>query len=192
MDDPGEPLEGVEVRAGGGPASITDASGVARLELQGHEGTTYDLGVVCPQGFALQGRPIKVALRRANRMPEFSVACRRLERNIVVAVRTTKARDIPILYLGSQVGKTDETGYALVSFEPRVGETLTLTLDTSAPQHRFLRPQNPELSLSVPDTEETFAVGQEFTEERPKVKHFAPAKPHLPIRLDSPGAPRAD
>src|SRR5690349_1358680 len=40
IDDPGSPLEGVEVRAGGGPASITDASGVARLELQGHEGTT--------------------------------------------------------------------------------------------------------------------------------------------------------
>jgi hypothetical protein len=174
------PIEGAEISAGAGRVARTDASGHAAMSLEGADGTRYELRVSCPPGFASPSRPLAVTLRRGSNTPEYHASCRRTDRTAVVAVRTSGAPRMPVVYLGREVARTDETGIALVSIDAKVGETFTLTLDTSDKKLRWLRPQSPEMSFSVGDRDELFAFEQKFTDETPKVYRPPPPKPYVP------------
>ena len=60
----------------------------------------------------------------------------------------------------------------------------TLTLDTSDPKYRLLRPQNPEVSFSVLDSDELYTFDPKFHEERAIVKRAAVVGPHVPKRIN--------
>lgn len=180
------PLRGVTVKPSAGKEGRTDAHGVAHLQITGEEGARIDLTVTCPDGYAAPVNGTKITVRRTSKPPEFDVPCRPYEHAILVAFKTTGASGVPILYLGREIAKTDEAGYALVELEPKAGETLAFTLDTSDPKHKFLRPQNPERTVLAPDGsqgEEAFTIEQKFVEEKPKPKIVAAPKPILPKRL---------
>lgn len=178
--DPDEPLSDVEVSAGG-TTTKTDLDGRARLSLAGEDGTQVDLSVSCPPGFAPPSRMPSMIVRRSSGTPEYEVSCKHVDHGIIIALRTPGVPNLPVRYFGRVIGKTDAMGYALLKLEPRTGETLTLMLDTSDEKLRYLRPQNPELSVSVPDGEEVFTLEQKFVEEKPKV---ATKRPQKPVRIE--------
>lgn len=181
VGDPEEPLADVAVQAGSVVAT-TGRDGRATLALAGPDGTKVDLAVTCPPGFAPPSRATRVTIARTSHAPEYELACRHVDRGLLVAIRTTNAANVPIVYLEREIARTDDAGYALVRLEPKAGETLTFTLDTSSPRFKMLRPQRPELSLPTPEGDDAIAVEQKFTIERPRA--VAAPKPNVPRRLE--------
>lgn len=182
----GEPLAGVAVRPSAGTQATTDAKGVARLKILGDEGAKVDLAIGCPEGYAAPSTITRVTVRRASRTPEFDIPCKGYEHAVLIAFKTTGAAGIPILYLGREIARTDATGHALVELEPKVGENLEFTLDTSDPKLKFLRPQNPERSVRVPDGDEAFTVEQKFVEDKPKAPRVVVKKNPIPTDISKP------
>lgn len=178
-----EPIAGVVVTPSAGQPGRTDGDGVAILRLDGEEGARLELSVACPAGYAASAATTSVTIRRASRPPELDVRCKHLEHAVVVAFKTTGATGVPIQYLGREIARTDDAGFALVELEPAAGETLKLTLDTSDPKFQFLRPQNPELAVLVPEGDEAFALEQKFIEDRPAAKKFVARPPPRPVNL---------
>lgn len=187
----GAPLAGVTVRPSSGTIGTTDKNGVTRIQIHGEEGTKVDLAIACPDGYAAPASVTKVTVRRASKVPELDIPCKSYEHAVLVAFKTSGAVNVPILYLGREIARTDEAGYALVELEPKVGETLAFTLDTSANEkHKHLRPQSPQRTVQVPDGEEVFTIEQKFVEERPVVVR-RPGKPkdnHQPVNITA-GSP---
>ena len=178
----GEPLHGVGVASSDGAHGVTDDRGVTVLRIDGEEGTKIDLTIACPEGFATAAAT-RVTLRRADRPPLFDVPCKPYEHAVVIAFKTTGAANIPISYLGTELTRTDAAGYALVELEPKVDESLKFTFDTSDPKLKHLRPQNPEVTVRVPDRDETFTIEQRFVEEKPAVVRVVKPQPKLPTDL---------
>jgi len=101
---------------------------------------------------------------------------------MVVAVRAKNAVNVPLRYLDHTIGRTDRDGIAhgLVALLP--GERARFVLDTSAPEHRYLRPQNPVLQLSAPDRDDVVLLDQPFIVDAPKKP--APLRgPDLPVHF---------
>lgn len=180
----GEPLRGVAVKTSAGPQGVTDERGVVTLAIDGEEGAKVDLAIACPAGFATAATT-RLTLRRADRPPLFEIPCKPYEHAVVIAFKTSGAAGIPISYLGAELTRTDAAGYALVELEPKVGESLKFTFDTSDPKLKHLRPQNPEVTIRVPDGDETFTIEQRFVEEKPKVVRIAKSAPKLPVDLSA-------
>lgn len=182
--DPDEPVANAEIGSGQGMLGRTDASGAAKFKLDGADGTRFDLAVTCPADHGGISRPFKVVLRRGSRAPEYTSTCRRTVRTAVVAVRASGGSGLPVMHLGRELARIDEAGMALVHLDMKVGETFTLTLDTSDAKYRFLRPQNPEVSFSVLDSDELYTFDPKFHEERAIVKRAAVVGPYVPKRIN--------
>jgi hypothetical protein len=180
----GSPLSGVAVRPSAGSSGTTNEEGVATLFLEGEEGTKIDLSVACPEGYVAPANLGRVVVRRASRAPHIEIPCKPYQHAVLIAFKTTGATNIPIRYLGEEIARTDGAGYALVELEPKVGETLDFTLGTDNPDQRWLRPQNPQRTVLVPEGEETLTIEQKFVEERPKVKKTPPKKIAVPKRIE--------
>jgi hypothetical protein len=163
--DPGEPLTGVSIARDGRTLARSDAQGLASLQLQGARGEQVALQVTCPSGHRSPGKPLAVALKPLldGRRPEYHVSCPPLLRSVVVAVRAQNGPNLPVRYLGKEIARTDAAGacHALLKVAP--GETVTLTLDTSAQESGKLLPHNPELRLTVPERDEVVVFDQTFT-----------------------------
>ena len=181
--DPDEPVVGAEIGSGAGVLGRTDATGTTRFKLDGADGSRFDLSLSCPEGFGSQTRSLKVILRRGSRAPEYTASCRRTTRTVVVAVRAPGAPRIAVMNLGQELGRLDDAGHALVHVDAKVGETIALTLDTSDPKYKALRPQNPELRFAVTNADELYTFEQKFTEEKPVIRRVAPPRPHVPTLL---------
>ena len=181
--DPGTPLAGVTVLMDGRKLGASDARGALPLALEGQLGDTVRLEVSCPAGYRLASSPLRVMLRPVDeRTPEYKVSCPPARRWMVVAVRAKNAVNVPLRYLDQVIGRTDGDGIAhgLVALLP--GERARLVLDTSAPEHRYLKPQNPVLQLSAPDRDEVVMLEQAFVVDAPKKP--APARgPDLPVHF---------
>jgi hypothetical protein len=176
-----EALEKVPVRVGTTRAP-TDGDGAARFSLLGEEGARLELGVECPTGAAPPASLPKITLARTSRPPEYLVPCRTLERGVLVAIHTVGVGGIRVLYLDREIARTDEEGYALARLQPKIGETVTLTFDTSDPRQKTLRPANPEQSIAITEAGGVYTVEQTFVNEKPKV---APAaKPRIAVRVE--------
>ena len=186
--DPGVPLAGVELVLAGKPVARSDAQGRARLSLRGQPGDVLELNVRCPEGFGSPG-PIAVVLRplaEASKVPEYLARCAPRTRSLVVAVRAERGPNLPLRYLGQEIARTDASGaaHALLQVEP--DRPVRFVLDTSAPEHAQLRPQDPELKLVMPPRDEVALFAQTFTvaeAPKPKRRHHAPPQPVGPTRL---------
>jgi len=184
--DPGVPLAGALIRRDGRTLGESDARGELALELQGPPGAQLAVEVLCPSGSRTGQQVVEVALRPwtdPTRRPEYAVQCRPQLRSLVVAVRAPNAAHVPLRYLGREIARTDAQGAAHGLLELAPDEVAKLTLDTGAPEHRWLRPRNPELKVSVPDHDEVVLFDQPFVVDAPKKPRPRVLPPELPRRF---------
>ena len=173
--DPGTGTPGPELLAAGRTLATTDANGSAQVSLQGAEGDTVAIAVHCPAGFQSPPEPIGVSLRRfssGSRAPSFAARCAPMTRTIVVGIRAENGPDLPIVYLGKEVGRTDAWGAAHVVLNVKANEPVTLGLDTkSRSEGRLkLRPESPTLTFVAKDKDDFVTLDQRFEIERAVVR----------------------
>lgn len=173
--DPGHGTAGAELIAGGEKVATTDEGGRARVSFHGAEGDSVEIAVRCPAGFQSPPAPIVVSLRRfssGSRAPSFVARCAPLTRTVVVGIRAENGPNLPVVYLGKEVGRTDAWGAAHVVLSVKANEQVTLGLDTkSGTEARTkLRPESPTLTFLAKDKDDFVTLEQKFDIERPVVR----------------------
>ena len=184
--DPGVPLSGVSIARAGSLLGTSNTRGRLAASLTGRTGERVQLDVDCPAGFTAATQWLEITLRpREPRLasPMYAVRCRPQLRTLVIAVRAPRGIGIPLRHLGRELARTDAQGVAHALLHMPPNEDVRLVLDTSGPEHRSLRPQNPELKMSVADRDEVVLFDQPFVVHAPKPARVrAVAKP-LPLRF---------
>lgn len=170
--DTGGPVEGATVRVNGQSAGATSSDGRAEVSVSGQAGDKFNVDLTCPDGFrpsipdsqdvfvtpTLQGPPPKLVFR-----------CEASMRKALIDVRAENGPNLPVRYLGREIGRTDAQGLARVAVETAPGDSFELLLDTTAA--KTLHPQSPTLSFTVaPGKPASFVFAQKFTAEKPKLK----------------------
>jgi hypothetical protein len=192
LSDPDKPLAGADVRLRGWLLATSDSNGVAPFSLDGRDGDTFELSVVCPSGYESPVQAVAVALRRlasTDKVPEYDVACPPTTRSVVVAVNGSKGRRLPILQLGQEIARTDATGVATLLLRSGPQEQIDLTLDTTDPESADLRPQNPTATFVVRGRDDVFvfdphfAVAKKRNASRPSARGATPKGAPMPIRI---------
>jgi hypothetical protein len=168
----------------------TDATGKAVLKITGSEGDSFDLYVKCPTGFTSPDRAVTIRLQRLGegRAPEYAVNCPPTERKVVVVLtaydQSTPKQDgignIPVMYLGKQVGTLDASGSTTFMLSAKPGEHLEFTLDTHDKKYELFRPQNPTLQLDVQPKDHIYPLEQPFTKDKVRTV-FVPRRGPTPI-----------
>jgi len=182
--DPGRPLKDAALLYNGQKVAATGDDGVGKLKLTGKNGEAFDITVSCPEGFQSPSKPISVILRRLadpSKVPEYEVACPPTARTVVVAVRADGGVNLPVMYLGREIGRTDGSGSAHVLLKLKPDETFDLILGTNEKGNDRLRPQNPFASFVVKDHDDVFVFDQKFEQEKKKV--VSSGKRKGPIRI---------
>jgi hypothetical protein len=178
--DPGRPLAGAEVRLRDQRVGTTDASGVVKVKSRGAEGSVLSFQITCPDGYQSPSRPLSVVLRRLSqrdRFPEYATACRPTERTLVVAVRAEHGPNLPVMYLGREIARTDRSGAAHVSLKSPPEETVELALDTT--ENPRLRPRSPSARFRVGQADDLVVLDESFQlEGAPRVSraHKGPVR----------------
>lgn len=171
--DPGQPLEGASILFNAKPIKTTDKTGSAPLTLTGNEGDTYDVTVKCPAGYQSPTKPISITLHRfaePSKVPEYEVSCPPTTRTIVVAVRAENGANLPVLYLGRAIGRTDSAGAATVLLENLDADSqFELTLDTTEKGNEGLKPQNPTNTFTVKRADDVLTYDVKFAIEKKKI-----------------------
>lgn len=169
--DPGQPIKDADVLYNGQKVAKSAEDGVAKLTLKGKDGEIYDVNVTCPEGFQSPSKPVQIIVKRLadpTKRPEYDVACPPTTRTVVVAVRADGGANLPVMYLGREVGRTDSAGAAHVMLRLKSEDSFDLMLSTA--DNDRLRPQNPAASFLVKDRDEVFTFDQKFGEEKKKPK----------------------
>ena len=182
--DPGRPVAGAAIFEDQLAVAKTDATGAATLELRGTEGDSFQIGVRCPEGYVSPRLPTRVVLRTlggTTRLPEYEIRCPPTERTMVISVRTEGVPEIPLRYLGREVGRTDASGAAHVQLRAAPGDRVELLFDTSELGDPWIFPKNPSVQLVVADTDEVISVAQHFDRDPPPPP-IAPGRP-APCKL---------
>ena len=180
--DPGKPIKGADLFFNGQKIASTDDTGLGKLRLTGKDGETFDVVVKCPEGYVSPNRAVSVMLRRLaepGKKPEYAALCPPTTRLIVVAVRAEGGPNLPVMYLGREVARTDPSGAAHVLLRLRPDEQFDLLLDTNEKGNERLRPQNPRTAFFVKQKDDVFTFDQKFSLEairRVPVKGRPPPK----------------
>jgi hypothetical protein len=155
---PNRPVAGATVHAGTSELGTSDAEGRVNAVLSGLEGQVLELSVECPDGHRSPDKALAVTLRavaETDRRPEYHARCEPLLKTLVVAVRAEHGPNLPVLYLGREVARTDRDGAAHVLLRRPAEDTVELTLDTH--EHPELRPRNPSARFQVGFEDEVVA-----------------------------------
>lgn len=168
--DPGVPLAQVPITNAGKKVAKTNEKGHATMNLKGAEGTTMTFGIDCPPAYD-SPKPVPIELRRIadkSLRPEYKVFCPPKLRTVVVAVRADRGPNLPVVYLGQEVARTDASGAAHVSLQLPPAQTFQLMLKTSDGDEESarLRPQDPVATFQLKNRDEVMAFNQAFTVER--------------------------
>jgi hypothetical protein len=181
--DPGRPLAFAQVKLGDKRIGVTGQTGIVKAVAHGAEGDVLSFEIACPEGYQSPARPLPVVLRRLSdkdRTPEYVVQCRPTERTLVVAVRAEHGPNLPVVYLGREVARTDRSGAAHVSLKSPPEETVELSLDTS--NEPRLRPHNPSARFRVGQADDLVVLDESFQlEHAPRVASVATHKG--PVRI---------
>jgi len=185
--DPDVPLAGAVVIREGKEVATTDATGNARLNIQGTEGAALDYFVRCPTDYDSPTKPITVILRSVldkNRAPQWGVICPPQVRRVVVAVRAEGGQFLPVTYLGQRVATTDASGAATILLNMRPGDQFELKLDTSMKGYERLAPKSPIQAFLVKPKDEVIPWNFRFVMQKLKVIRQAtwagPKEVHTP------------
>jgi hypothetical protein len=169
--DPGHPVVGALVSRGDKTLATTAADGRAEIALNGADGETVDAVVRCPAGYTSPRKPIAMRLARTGdgRAPVFKVSCPPTQRHVVVAVKAENGANLPVVYLGKIIARTDPSGAAHFALAAAPGEQLLVTLDTSGKEGEKLKPAMPQRPFTVGSSDDIFLFEQKFEVEKKKV-----------------------
>ncbi|HEY1692536.1 MAG TPA: hypothetical protein VGG39_10265 [Polyangiaceae bacterium] len=183
--DPGVPVTGATVQSGGRVVGTTGPTGATELTLRGEEGQSFDLTVQCPDGYKSPFTPVTVALRRLadpSKVPVYEVSCPPTTRTVVVAIAADRGPNLPVLYLGREVARTDASGAADVLLRVTPGEQVSLTIATTEKGAEALRPQSPVATFNVKDQDDVFVFATRFSVEAKRAPRVF-AAPKGPTRI---------
>jgi hypothetical protein len=183
--DPGHPLAGARVSFEGETVGVTGDAGTLGVVVRGSEGEHVALGVVCPDGYASPVASIPVVLHRlaeSGRRPEYDIQCPPVSRSIVVVVRADRGAGLPLMYLGKEVARTDESGAAHALITAPASEDVEVLLSTNETGHERLRPQNPSMKFLSTDRSDIRFFDFQF-QLAPERAHASAARPAMPVRL---------
>jgi hypothetical protein len=188
--DPDEPLPGAQLRLRGSLLTTSDAAGVATFAMNGREGETFDVSVECPAGYKSPAQSTTVTMSRlvsTDQVAEFDVLCPPDVRTVVVAVKADKSHRLPVMLLGREIARTDESGVATVLLHPEPQEQIELMLNTNDKDNAALRPQNPTATFVVKNRDDVFVFDPHFTimaKRAPPPRPMTVGKgPPIPIRI---------
>jgi hypothetical protein len=166
----GAPVRGAVIYAGPTLIARSDAEGRAPLDVNGDEGEAFDVRVQCPGGYQSPAEPLTLRNLRiatpGNAAPEYTVTCHETRHALVVVVRADGGPDLPVLYLGKEVARTDGSGAAHVSFDMDVHDRIELVLGTSGSENEAMHPQNPASVFEMPDHDDVQVFSVTFTRDR--------------------------
>jgi len=187
------PMPGAVVLYRDRELGATDTAGAFMLQTPGLEGTTLALTVRCPTGFVSPPQDIPVTLRSTISLgdgggsagTETTVQCPPAHRIAAVVVRTPGRSNLPIIYGGREITRTDLQGIAHLIFRVTTGESISLRVDTSG--QPLLRPQNPLLTINTRPSDDVYVSTQNFSEAAPPrpVSRPSVARPAGPQRIQS-------
>ncbi len=164
----GAKVANADLFAAGARIARTDREGLARLDIRGADGQTFLVRVECPPGYRSPADPLELTAPRptdAAPVPEYAVVCHPLRHTLVVGVRAEGGPDLPVLYLGKEVARTDRSGAAHVSVAMEVKQKVELTLGTTGKDGDRLRPQNPAAVFEMPDHDDVQLFPVTFTRD---------------------------
>lgn len=169
------PLAGAQVLVRDRELGATDATGSFRMQTPGVEGTSLELTVRCPNGFTSPANPVSVVLRSTIALDrtqqaagiETTAECPPSHRIAAVVVRTPNRGNLPILYNGHEITRTDLQGIAHMIFRVAPREAIALRIDTSSQPN--LRPQNPLLTVTTREGDDVYVTSQNFDDYVPPV-----------------------
>jgi hypothetical protein len=167
--DPNRPLAGARLLHAGQELGVSGPDGRVAVRAGGQEGERIELEVACPARYRSPEAPLSVTLRRstaAGERPEYFAACPPLTRKLVVAARLAHGANLPIRYLGHELGRSDGDGVAHVLLEAETDKTVELTVDTS--EQPQLRPKSPTARFRIGNRDDVVVLAQSF--ESPKKK----------------------
>lgn len=175
--DPGHPLQGAIIAKGGKEAPTpTGPDGKVTLKIPGQEGESVDLTVKCPQDYVSSSKLLSVSLRRGSKLPQYDWSCPPAVRHVVVAIRADSGPNLPVVYFGKSLGRTDPFGVFTYLFTLKPGDSLDLQLDTSGNER--MHPQNPMFSYIMRPVDDIVTFEQRFKVDAPPVHYVAaPARP---------------
>jgi hypothetical protein len=165
---------------GGKEGPTTGPDGKVQLKIAGMEGESVDLMVRCPPEYITPTKPISVALRRISgpKLPEYDVSCPPTLRLTVVAVKADNGPNLPVVYLGKELARTDANGAATILFRLQPNSQFELALNTSERGNERIQPQNPVRHFVVHSYDDVVVFDQPFSwKPKPVVYHAGPSKP---------------
>lgn len=192
VSDPGVPMPNAQLLHKDQKIGTTNAQGRFETTVQGVEGDVKDIKVVCPAGFDSPSKPIQISLRRLtdNRSAEYAAACTPQFRRVVVVIKAENGPFIPVMHLGTMIGRTDSSGVATFLANVRPNDQLEFTLKTSDDDH-FKRhhPTDPSLTYLVQPAEDVVVLAQEFKVDKPPP--VVVKGPDIPVQIKNKGPTRS-
>jgi len=154
------------------------------VKIPGIEGETVDLTVKCPPDYVSPPKPISVILRRiaGTKLVEYDATCPPTLRRMVVAIRADNGPNLPVMYLGHELIRTDTTGAATLLFQLRPGEQFELAFDTTEKGNERIRPQNPAQNFVMRSSDDIVMLDQKFTQLPKPTRYVAPVARPINIR----------
>ena len=105
-------------------------------------------------------------------------------RRVVVGIRAEGGPNLPVVFLGNVVARTDSSGAAHFALDVKPGEQFEVQLKTD--ENPKLLPKNPGRSFVMPPRDDVVVFNQTFTlEKTKKVYHYVP-KPRGPRPVGGP------
>jgi len=177
IDEAKLPIDGAEIVSQSEVVARTNAEGKAQISLNGKDdGSMFPVEVKCPKLFRSPNQPIAVRrIRSGAAIPEYVAHCDRLRHQLIVAIKTDGATNMPVMHLGKEVARIDQAGHASVLVEGDVRERVELLIDTSDPKFAKMHPQNPTGSFEIGNKDEIKTFEVKFTRDKAVVR-AAPKK----------------
>jgi hypothetical protein len=182
--DPGIPLAGVQLMFGETEAGKTDAAGKAIIQSTRPDGQSLIIAVKCPDGTQpTEAIPVKVQRTESKVPTQFRRWCKPSNRALAVVIRAEEGYNLPVLYLGKEIARTDASGSAHFTSVFPIGERVELTLNATVDPK--LKPATASRPFVVGDADDVNLWQPKFDREKPAPKpvYVAPKK-KLPTSID--------
>lgn len=180
------PMPGAQIVIRDRPQGSTDAQGSFRMRMTGTEGGVVEVTVRCPEGFVSPADAVRVPLRSAVSLDrnahaagiETTIQCPPDQRVAAVIVRTPNRANLPVVYQGREVTRTDLQGVAHMIFKVRPRDVLAFRIDTSS--QPLLRPASPTFTVATRDADDVYVSTLNFEETAAPRQPRRPSGPSVP------------